>query len=179
MTIPLESALLTAALLACSLHAVACSGAPAAREATAAEIAEFVKSESKTVLTFAGYSGAGYENPAAVLAHARDALARRVDVVFYVQDATWGGTTPETGKLSPASEAIVAVSETLVGIGGGEIAREEMLAARKAGKTVVFVPADINHRAARDKSRQKGRNRPERFPRGGACRVRPRLLIAL
>ena len=41
---------------------------------TAADISAFFDQQDKTVLTFSGYSGAGYEDPEAMLQHARSAL---------------------------------------------------------------------------------------------------------
>jgi hypothetical protein len=58
-------------------------------------------------------------------------------------------------------------SDALVGIGGGEIARDELLAARRAGKPVTFIPADMNHKLAREKARLKGLPEPKEF--GGAA----------
>jgi hypothetical protein len=41
---------------------------------TAAEISTFFDQQDKTVLTFSGYSGSGYEDPEAMLQHARSTL---------------------------------------------------------------------------------------------------------
>jgi len=192
-----------------------CQGTPPAREATSRQIHAFVKSRGQQVLTFVGYSGAGYEDPAAMraaaeqvlaahdpartlvniggtaagigevyaLARARgfatlgivsslareggEALSPCVDQVFFVRDATWGGRLPGSKRLAPTSAAIVANSDAMVGIGGGEIARDELRAARAAGKRVQFVPADMNHQIARDKAHAKGQPEPTDF-RGAA-----------
>lgn len=211
------AALLAGGLLAgMNAVAAACAGPAAAREATSASIAAFLKARKMRLLTFAGYSGAGYERPAEMLAHAarvldgedpartlvnvgataegigavyelarergfgtvgivsslaRDegvALSPCVERVFFVKDAGWGGRLPGGGgRLSPVSAAIVANSAALVVIGGGDIARDEALAARRAGKPVTFVPADMNHDAARAKARQRGLPEPDDF-RGAA-----------
>jgi NADPH:quinone reductase-like Zn-dependent oxidoreductase len=95
------------------------------------------------------------------------ALSRCVDHVFYVKDAAWGGLVPDTTLLTPTSEAMVGVSHVLVAIGGGEVARDELLAARRMGKPVSFVPADMNHRLALDKAASKGLPAPTDF-RGAA-----------
>ena len=79
----------------------------------------------------------------------------------------WGGLTPGGAELSPTSTAIVSVSSTIVGIGGGDIARDEMLAARRYGKSVTFVPADMNHRIAREKALKNNTPPPADF-RGAA-----------
>jgi len=83
-------------------------------------------------------------------------LSPCVDFVFYVNDETWGGYLPRTTTLSPTSEAMVRSSDVLIAIGGGEVARDEMLAARPLGKRVKFIPADMNHRIAREKAEAKG-----------------------
>jgi len=101
---------------------------------------------------------------------ARDAgepLSPFVDHVFFVRDDTWGGRLPDLPQLSPASVTLVALSQTIVGIGGGEIARDEMLAARAAGRQVVFRAADMNHRIARERALAKGQPVPQDF-RGAA-----------
>lgn len=95
------------------------------------------------------------------------ALSPCVDHVFYVKDAAWGGLMPGTTTLTPTSEAMVAVSHRLIAIGGGEVARDELLAARRLGKRVTFVPADMNHRLALDKAARKGQPVPTDF-RGAA-----------
>lgn len=108
----------------------------------------------------------GFETLGIVSALARDEnvpLSPCVDTVFYVRDSTWGGRLPGTRKLSPTSAAIVANSKAVVGIGGGTVARDELLAARRAGKKVTFIPADMNHRLAREKARKQGRPDPADF----------------
>jgi len=58
--------------------------------------------------------------------------------------------------LSSTSAAIVANTTTRVAIGGGDIARKELLAARHVGKTVTYIAADMNPQTARDKAQKKG-----------------------
>ena len=195
--------------------ALACNAAPAVREATSQQIRAFVRAKGMDVLSFVGYSGAGYEDLPAMRAAAEQALAGRdpaktmvniggtavgigevyelakargfvtlgivstlardsgetlspcVDQVFFVRDASWGGRLPGSTRLAPTSAAIVANSREFVAIGGGEIARDELRAARAAGKPVHFVPADMNHRIARDKALAKGQSEPTDF-RGAA-----------
>jgi hypothetical protein len=185
------------------------------RIATPDEIRSFVRGAGKHVLTFVGYSGAGYEDHEAMLNQAGAILARFdpattlvnigatemgigavyalarergfatmgivsilaekeqvpvspcVDNVFYVEDETWGGRLPDSSALSPTSEAMVAVSDTMVGIGGGDAARDELRAAKAAGKQVEFIPADMNHQVAKAKAAKKGAPEPTEF-RGSA-----------
>jgi len=188
---------------------------PQAREASQDDILAFVRERGMSVLSFAGYSAAGYEDAAAMLVQAAAVLDRRdprttlvnigataegigavyalarergfttlgivssrardegvalspaADHVFFVRDAGWGGIDAATGRLSPTSAAIVAVSDEIVAIGGGDIARDEMRAARAAGKPVTFIAADMNHRLARDKAAARGAPLPTDF-RGSA-----------
>ena len=108
----------------------------------------------------------GFQTMGIVSILARDKripLSPCVDYVFYVRDATWGGRLAGDGKLSPTSAAIVANSHAFVGIGGGEIARDELMAARTAGKPVTFVAADMNHQVAKDKARKRGAPEPTDF----------------
>ena len=190
----------------------------ALKNATREDIRVFFQGTKKAVLTFVGYSGAGYEDQAAMLKQAEHILsefdpgktivnigatpegigavyeiARRtgfvttgivsaqanrynvqpspyVDYVFYVQDATWGGFLKGTERLSPTSEAMVENSDIIIAIGGGEVARDELIVARRSGKKVRFIPADMNHQKARETARKKGLRRPTDF-RGAAHAV--------
>ena len=214
----LRSALLAwvlPALLCVSPLADACDGKAILHDATPKQVQAFVRSRHLDVLSFAGYSGAGYNDREVMLAQAKavlskfeprrtlvnigateegigavydlakgrgfatigivSALAREqgvalskcVDDVFFVRDTTWGGRLPGSSALSPTSTAIVRASRTIVGIGGGAIARDEMTAARRAGKRVIFVPADMDHERAREAARAKGQPAPTDF-RGAA-----------
>lgn len=164
----------------------------------------------RRVLTFLGYSGAGYQREAAMLAAAATVLAEHdpartvvnigataegigavyglarargfatmgvvssqalsgqaawshdVERILVVEDATWGGLD-EHGQLSPTSAAMVGVSDELVAIGGGAIARDELSAARAAGKPCRYVPAEANHELARRKAQAAGAPTPTSF----------------
>jgi hypothetical protein len=94
-------------------------------------------------------------------------LSPCVDVVFYVRDATWGGFTPGTEQLSPTSTAMVENSDVIVAIGGGEVSRDELIAAKRLCKKVQFIPADLNHEIARERARKRGQPAPTDF-RGAA-----------
>lgn len=184
------------------------------------DLVRFFGDTGRRVLTFLGYSNAGYEDPEAMLERARQVLAicdpertlvnagateagigavyplakergflttgivssrakeegvplsPSVDRVFFVPDERWGGLIPGTDRLSPTSAAMVDVSDELVAIGGGGIARDEMLAAARAGKEVRFYPADLSHRHAIDSARQAGRPPPTDFS-GALARAWP------
>ncbi len=185
------------------------------KTATSSEIKGFLQGTGKKVVTFVGYSGAGYENQAAMLnraehilrgfdprntivnigataegiggiyeiarhmrfvttgivstqaKEAKVALSPFVNYVFFVEDPTWGGYLKGTTRLSPTSEAMVENSDIVIGIGGGEVARDELLAAKKLGKKVRFFPADMSHQKAQETARRKGLSEPTSF--GGAA----------
>ena len=203
------------ALLGLALIAAAHADPLNPREATPGEARAFFRQQSKKVVTLVGYSGAGYEDPVAMLREAgrvlddfesartvvnigatpdgigavyelakrrgflttgivstqarehKVALSPHVDHVFVIVDKAWGGFVEGTQTLSPTSQAMVDVSDVVVGIGGGEVARDEMIAARNAGKVVRFVPADMNHQRAIEAARRKGAPVPPDF-RGAA-----------
>ena len=90
-------------------------------------------------------------------------LSPCVDHVFYVTDATWGGLVEGEDRLSPTSTAMVDVSDVLIGIGGGSVARDELMAAKTLGKEVRFISADMNHEKARKKAEEKGLPAPTDF----------------
>lgn len=198
--------------------AMGCELPSTMREATPEEIRAFFAAKKITVVTFLGYSGAGYEDEAAMLEQATRMLAQFdpkttivnsgataegigavykiakqmgfvtsgivstqarenkvplspcVDIVFFVADATWGGFLSGTDELSPTSKAMVENSDMLVAIGGGEVARDELIVAKRSGKRVQFIPADMNHEIAREKAKKKGRSAPTDF-RGAVASV--------
>ena len=192
-----------------------CEPPKAVEEASPAQVHAFFAAKKVAVVTFAGYSGAEYEDKAAMLkqatkileefdpkktivnigatpegigavyevakqkgfvttgvvsSQAKDAnvkLSPCVDYAFYVKDATWGGFKEGTQELSPTSTAMVENSDVMVGIGGGEVTRDELTAAKRLGKAVRFYPADMNHKLARDKAIKRGQPAPTDF-RGAA-----------
>ncbi len=200
-----------AALLSTATCAPIVAGHPMLHEATVREVHDFFAAQQRRVVTFLGYSGAGYEDepgmlhaaetvldgldPAATIvnigatadgigavyplakrkgfpttgivssqARATDTpLSPDVDHVFVVADASWGGLVPGTDRLSPTSLAMVENSDVLVAIGGGDVARDELRAAQRLGKSVRFIPADMSHRIAIEKARQKGQPPPRDF----------------
>ena len=74
-----------------------------------------------------------------------DDISSAVDHICFVKDGQWGGKLSDSNDLSPASEAMVACSDILIGIGGGEISRDEMTAGKEQGKPVHFYPAEMGH----------------------------------
>jgi hypothetical protein len=112
----------------------------------------------------------GFMTIGIVSTQARSAGARLsdcVDVVFFVPDAQWGGYLPGTTTLSPTSAAMVGASTRLVAIGGGEVVRDELRAAKAMGKRIRFHPADFHHGLAREKAMRSGSPVPADF-RGAA-----------
>ena len=67
------------------------------------------------------------------------------------------------GKLSPTSAVIVGSADEMIAIGGGEIARDEAMAAKAMGKKVRYIAADMNHAAAIEKARKKRQPVPHDF----------------
>ena len=63
-----------AVLLGVSPLADACEGQAALHDATPKQVQAFVRSRNLDVLTFAGYSGAGYQDRDAMLAQAKAVL---------------------------------------------------------------------------------------------------------
>ena len=188
------------------------------KDATQVEISQFFENEGKKVLTFVGYSGAGYEDSHGLLTIAENILnevdvsktivnigatlegigaiyeiARHrgfrttgivssqakkcraklspfVDYVFYVEDDLWGGFMEKSDKLSPVSAAMIQITHIIVGIGGGEIARDELITAKKTGIETRFFTADMNHKNAIETAKRKGLPIPTEFA-GAACKV--------
>ena len=96
-------------------------------------------------------------------------LSPDADTVYIVADDTWGGLLPD-GRLSPTSSAMVDASDEMVAIGGDEIARDELSAARTQQKRVRYIPAEMNHAAAKRKAMKNGRPEPHEF-RGAAYQI--------
>jgi hypothetical protein len=188
-----------------------CSPPRQVEGATPQQVRSHFDGGGRTVITFLGYSGAGYQDRAAMLRQADRVLARLdpkrtvinigatregigavyelakrrgfattgivsmeakragaelspcVDHVFFVDDRSWGGYLPGTETLSPTSEAMVGVSDRLIAIGGGAVARDELLAAKSLGKPVTFIPADMNHVVAVKKAVGRGEPVPKEF----------------
>ena len=96
-------------------------------------------------------------------------LSPDADKIYIIADETWGGLKSD-GELSPISLAMVGASDEMVAIGGDEIARDELAAGKARGKRVRYIPADMNHEAARRKAHKNGKPDPDDF-RGAAYRI--------
>ncbi len=107
-----------------------------------------------------GFKTMGIVSTQAVASGARWSPA--VDQIFLINDRTWGGTDA-SGGLHPTSAAMVALSDILVAIGGGAIARDELLAGRRLGKRCWFIPAESNHQLARAKALRAKQPEPTNF----------------
>jgi hypothetical protein len=94
-------------------------------------------------------------------------FSQAVDQVFFVEDDRWGGRSGDKEQLSPTSEAMVENSDVVIGIGGGEVGRDEMIVAARRGKKIRFFPADMNHQKAVAKAKKASRPMPTNF--GGAA----------
>ena len=90
-------------------------------------------------------------------------ISNVVEYVCFVTDEQWGGKLPDSDELSPTSKAMVACSDILVGIGGNDICRDELLAGKEQGKPVYFYPADVNHAWAIRRAESMGLPRPDSF----------------
>jgi len=171
----------------------------------------FIKGMNKTLLTFYGFSGMGYEDEKEMLRIAREMLSKyspettlvnigasstgigaiyplaqsmgfttagiistqaleyleeiseSVDYICFIEDEQWGGKLPNSNELSPTSKAMVECSDILVGIGGGGISLDEMLAGHEQGKEILYFPADMNHERAQDQATKKGLPPPTSF----------------
>ncbi len=77
-----------------------------------------------------------------------DGISAAADHICFVTDDLWGGKLPDSDNLSPTSQAIVMCTDIFIGIGGGKISRDEMLAAKEQGKPVHFYPAEISHKVS-------------------------------
>jgi hypothetical protein len=92
-----------------------------------------------------------------------DDISPSVDHICFVADSQWGGKLPDSDQLSPTSQAMVSCSDIFIGIGGGMISRDEMLAARDLGKPVYFFPAERNHQYMIRRAQKRNLDPPESF----------------
>jgi hypothetical protein len=91
-----------------------------------------------------------------------DEISADVDHICFIADQAWGGKVIG-GGLSPTSQAMVACTDIMIGIGGGEISRDELLAFRELGKPMRFHPAEINHAWAIQRAQRLNQPPPVSF----------------
>lgn len=115
-----------------------------------------------------GFDTSGIVSSAVLQVDAK--LAAACDYPFIVDDPGWGGYVD--GRLSPVSEAMVSVSDFMVGIGGGDVARDELTEMEKRGKSLLFIEADMNHLRALTKAWCKGLPTPRSADYRGSAHVR-------
>ena len=58
-------------------------------------------------------------------------ISEAVDYVCFISDEQWGGKLSDSEELSPTLKAMVACSDIMIGIGGGDICRDELLAGKE------------------------------------------------
>lgn len=92
-----------------------------------------------------------------------DEISPYVDHICFIGDTSWGGKLPDSQGLSPTSRAMIACSDILIAVGGGEISRDELLAAREQGKSIQYYPAEVNHDWILANARKKGQPPPDSF----------------
>jgi hypothetical protein len=98
-----------------------------------------------------------------VAAEYMEYISQDVDHVCFIADTQWGGKLPGSNELSPTSQAMVSCSDVLIAIGGGEVSRDELLAAREQGKPIRFYPAEINHAYLIQRAMKQGMPTPQSF----------------
>jgi len=127
------AALITCFLSAAPHAATVCDGPREAHQATPESIQAFIRGKNKSVLTFSGYSGAGYQDPEAMLKHA----ARVLD------EQNPGETLIDIGATAIGIGAVYALAKqkgfTTMGI-VSSLAREEHAALSDCVDYVFFVP---------------------------------------
>ena len=92
-----------------------------------------------------------------------ESVSAEVDHICYVEDDSWGGINEETKVLNPTSEVMVESSDIMIGIGGNDVGRDELLAGKDQGKKVRFYPAETNHEFWIGWMKKKGLPPPESF----------------
>ena len=112
-----------------------------------------------------GVQTSGIHPSVAMRFHATHRVSTFCDQVFFVEDEGWGGFT-DSGDHSPTLRMHLDVSDEIVVIGGGWHAAHELKAFFDTGKRARYVPAVMNHDAARNWCRRAGIEMLD--PRGAA-----------
>jgi hypothetical protein len=97
-------------------------------------------------------------------------ISQDCDHPFAVSDSSFGGYVHS--RLSPVSRAMVSVSDEMIGVGGGEVARDELTEMERRGKPVRFIPAEMNHARAMAKAKAKGLPPPAPLELRGSAHTR-------
>jgi hypothetical protein len=92
-----------------------------------------------------------------------EAISEAVEYVCFINDNQWGGKLPNSNELSPTSKAMIACSDIMVAIGGGEISRDELVAGKQQGKPVQYYPAEVGHEWAIERAKGRGLPPPKSF----------------
>ncbi len=79
-----------------------------------------------------------------------------VDMAFVVKDKNLGGFIESTKKLSATSQAIVASSDIIYALGGGEIVYAELREALSLDKEIYFTSMEVNHNLAKQRAEEQG-----------------------
>ena len=90
-------------------------------------------------------------------------ISKDVDYICFITDDQWGGKLPNSEILSPTSQAMVECSDILIGLGGGEICRDEMVFGRDQGKALHFYPAEVKHEWLIRRAQKLGLPPPKSF----------------
>jgi len=90
-------------------------------------------------------------------------ISDAVDHICFIKDTQYGGKLPNSDELSPTSKAMVACSDIMVAIGGGDISRDELLEGKKQGKPIEYFSAEMNHEAMIRRAKRLGQPEPESF----------------
>ncbi len=90
-------------------------------------------------------------------------ISEVVDHICFIADKQWGGKFPNSKYLSPTSKTMVACSDILIAIGGGEVTRDELLAGKEQGKPVHFYPAEVEHEWAIQNAEKADLPKPKYF----------------
>lgn len=90
-------------------------------------------------------------------------ISASVDHICFLADDQWGGRLPDSTQLSPTSQAMVDCTDIFIGIGGGIIGRDEMVAGRDQGKLVYFYPAERSHQYLIRRAQKLNLAPPESF----------------
>lgn len=110
-----------------------------------------------------GFMTTGVHPSVALTQPHRHDLAPGVDDVIFVSDATWGGFSPLGEVPSNTLTVLLAITDELIVVGGGEHTAQELRAFMRAGKVVRFHAAEMHHQVAERWSRDSGVRLPDRL----------------